>query len=104
MGYMIQITEDSAMEMKEHASKALKHMGKLMECVEELCEERGSMGERGDGSYGNRGGGRYGNRGGNGGGSYGNRMDYREDDEEFDDDDMGERRYRSRRTGRYVRG
>lgn len=62
------------------------------------------MGERGDGSYGNRGGGRYGNRGGNGGGSYGNRMDYREDDEEFDDDDMGERRYRSRRTGRYVRG
>lgn len=92
------------MEMKEHASKALKHMGKLMECVEELCEERGSMGERGDGSYGNRGGGRYGNRGGNGGGSYGNRMDYREDDEEFDDDDMGERRYRSRRTGRYVRG
>ncbi len=104
MGYMIQITEDSAMEMKEHASKALKHMGKLMECVEELCEERGSMGERGDGSYGNRGGGRYGNRGGYGGGSYGNRMDYREDDEEFDNDDMGERRYRSRRTGRYVRG
>ena len=31
---MIQIEEDSAMELKEHAKKALKHMGKLMECVE----------------------------------------------------------------------
>ncbi len=109
MGYMIQITEDSAMEMKEHARKALKHMGKFMERFEEICEEGGSMGERGDGSYGNRGGGRYGNRGGygggnSGGGSYGNRMDYREDDERIDEDDMGERRYRSSRTGRYVRG
>lgn len=49
---MIQIEEDSAMELKEHAKKALKHMGKLMECVEELCEES-QMGERG--GYGNRG-------------------------------------------------
>ncbi len=105
---MIQIEEDSAIELKEHAKKALKHMGKLMERVEELCEEGGYMGERGGGSYGNRGGGgRYGNRGGSGGGgSYGNRMGYREEDEDWDEDDydrMGERRGRSSRTGRYVR-
>lgn len=111
---MIQIEEDSAMELKEHAQKALKHMGKLMERVEELCEEDGYMGERGGGSYGNRsGGGRYGNRGGSGGsgggGGYGNRYGNRED-EDWDDEDeaifqrLGERRYRSRRTGRFVRG
>lgn len=74
MGYMIQIEEDSAMELKEHAKKALKHMGKLMECVEELCEES-QMGERG--GYGNRGGGRYGNRSGYSGGSGGSAMNIR---------------------------
>lgn len=109
MGYMIQIEEDSAMELKEHAKKALKHMGKLMECVEELCEES-QMGERG--GYGNRGGGgsgygsRYGNRGGYSGGSdggYGNRMGYRDEECDDEDDDFGERRGRSSRTGRYVR-
>lgn len=109
MGYMIQIEEDSAMELKDHAKKALKHMGKLMECVEELCEES-QMGERG--GYGNRGGGsggygnRYGNRGGYSGGSgggYGNRMGYRDEEWDDEDDDFGERRGRSSRTGRYVR-
>ena len=102
MGYKIQIEEDSAMELKEHAKKALKHMGKLMECVEELCEES-QMGERG--SYGNRGGGRYGNRGGYSGGlgGYGNRMGYRDEEWDDEDDDFGERRGRSSRTGRYVR-
>lgn len=99
MGYMI--IEESVMDIKEHASKALKHMGKLMECVEELCEDA-QMGERG--GYGNR----YGNRGGgysggNGGGNYGNRYGNREDDGWDDDDDFGERRGRSSRTGRYVR-
>ena len=95
MGYMIQIEEESAMEMKEHAKKALKHMGKLMECVEELCEES-QMGERG--GYGNRGGGSggYGNR-------YGNRMGYRDEEWEDEDDDFGERRGRSSRTGRFIR-
>lgn len=92
---MIQIEEDSAMELKEHAKKALKHMGKLMECVEELCEES-QMGERG--GYGNRGGGSggYGNR-------YGNRMGYRDEEWEDEDDDFGERRGRSSRTGRFIR-
>ena len=86
---MIQIEEDSAMELKEHAKKALKHMGKLMECVEELCEES-QMGERG--GYGTRGGGRYGNR-----------MGYRDEDWDDGADDFGERRGRSSRTGRYMR-
>lgn len=108
---MIQIEEESAMDIKEHAGKALKHMGKLMECIEELCEEGGYMGERGGGSYGNRGGGgRYGNRGGSGGssggggGSYGNRMGYRDEEEDWEDEEgFGERRGRSSRTGRYMR-
>lgn len=101
MGYMI--IEESVMDIKEHASKALKHMGKLMECVEDLCEES-QMGERGGyGRYGNRGG--Y-SGGGNSGGGYGNRYGNREDEDWDDDDDydrMGERRGRSSRTGRYVR-
>lgn len=102
MGYIIQIEEDSVMELKEHAKKALKHMGKLMEGVEELCEES-QMGERG--GYGNRsGGGGYGNRYGNrGGGGYGNRYGNREEEDWDDDDDFGERRGRSATTGRYVR-
>lgn len=85
---MIEISESKTEKLKEHAEKVLKHGGKLMQCIEELCEES-SMGERG-GSYGSRYGNRYGNRGG-GSGGYGNRMGYREDWEE-DDDDMGERR------------
>lgn len=94
MGYMIEIQESKAEELAEHAKKVLKHGKKLYECIEELCEEP-SMGERG--GYG-RGGMRM------DGGRYGNRMDWR--DEDWDDDDdpyMGERRGRSSRTGRYVR-
>lgn len=77
--YMIQIQEDKAEELKEHAKKMLKHGKKLYECIEELCEDS-SMGER---NYGSR----HGNYGGYSG--YGNRIGYRED---WDDDDMGERR------------
>lgn len=95
MGFMIEIHESKAEEMAEHAKKMLKHGQKLYECIKELAEES-SMGERG--GYG-RGG--YDNRGD---GGYGNRMGWR--DEGWDDDDdpyMGERRGRSARTGRYVR-
>lgn len=70
MGYMIQIEEHKADELKEHAKKMLKHGKKLYECIEELCEES-SMGER------------------SGYGRYGNRMGYRED---WEDEDFGERR------------
>lgn len=95
MGYMIEISESKADKLKEHAYKSMKHLGKLYECIEELCEDS-SMGERG-GNYGNR----YGNRYG-GGGSYGNRMGYRDEEYEDDDNDFGQRRG-VRGTGRYSR-
>lgn len=93
MGYMIEISESKKEKLSEHIEKALHEMGKAMA----ICEQFGSMGER-DGSYGNRYDdmgerGRYGMRGG-----YGMR-----DDEDWDEDEMmGERRRRSRRTGRYM--
>ena len=88
MGYMIEISEHKKEKLSEHIEKALHEMGKAMACVEQF----GSMGERG-GSYGSRYDGSYGSRGGS--------MGYR-DEEEWDEDDMGERRRRSRRTGRYM--
>lgn len=103
--YMIEITEDKAMDLKEKAKKILKIGKEMYECIEELAEDS-QMGERG--GYGNR----YGNRGdysggsssGGSGGGYGNRYGNREyDDWDDDDDDFGERRGRSSRTGRFVR-
>lgn len=79
----IKITTKKKEKMSEHAEKALKHMGKLMQCIEELGEDD-DMGER----YGNR---------------YGNRFMGERDDEDDDDDyPMHERRRRSRTTGRYM--
>ena len=87
MGYMIEISESKKEKLSEHIEKALHEMGKAMACVEQF----GSMGERG-GSYGNR----YDDMGERG--RYGMR-----DDEDWDEDEMmGERRRRSRRTGRYM--
>lgn len=109
MGYIIEITSEEKDELKDKAKKLLKYGKELYECIEELAEES-QMGERG--GYGNRGGGsggygnRYGNRGGYSGGSgggYGNRMGYRDEEWDDEDDDFGERRGRSSRTGRYVR-
>lgn len=94
MGYMIEISESKKEELSEHIEKALHEMGKAMA----ICEQfGGEYGQRG-GSYGNRYDdmrerGRYGNRG-----DYGMR-----DDEDWEEDEMmGERRRRSRRTGRYM--
>ena len=95
MGYMIEISESKKEKLSEHIEKALHEMGKAMACVEQF----GSMGERqGDGSYGNR----YDDMGMRG--SYGSRGRYgMRDDEDWDEDEMmGERRRRSRRTGRYM--
>lgn len=98
MGYMIEISESKKEKLSEHIEKALHELGKAMAAVEQMGGEYGSRyGERG-GSYGNR----YddmGNRGGYGSrGGYGMR-----DDEDWDEDEMmGERRRRSRRTGRYM--
>lgn len=97
--YMIEIETKEMDKASEYAEKALKYMGKVMQCLTEW-EDEGGYGERGGSqeSYsrsmmGSRGG--YGMRGGD--------MPYR-DEEEWDDDDMmGERRGRRRRDsmGRY---
>lgn len=96
MGYLIEISESKKEKLSEHIEKALHEMGKAMA----ICEQFG-------GEYGSR----YGERGGQGSGSYGNRYDDMgnrggygmRDDEEWDEDEMmGERRRRSRRTGRYM--
>ena len=97
MGYMIEISESKKEKLSEHIEKALHEMGKAMAITEQFGSEYGHrMGMRG-GSYGNR----YDDMGMRD--SYGSRggdMGYRE--WEDDDDDMGERRRRSRRTGRYM--
>lgn len=106
MGYVIEITEDKAMDMKEHARKILKHGKELFECIEEIAE--GShMGERG---YAR--GGRMGERDYGRGGSYGMRESERDDyrmgerypHERWEEEPsyMNERRGRSPYTGRYV--
>lgn len=100
MGYMIEISESKKEKLSEHIEKALHEMGKAMACVEQFGGEYGQRG----GSYGNR----YddmGMRGDYGGrGNYGSRGGYgMRDDEDWDDEEMmGERRRRSRRTGRYM--
>lgn len=46
--YMIEITEDRLQSMTEHVEKGLKHLGKLMQCLESLAEETsGAYGEKG---------------------------------------------------------
>lgn len=94
----IRITNKKREKMTEHAEKALKHMGKLMQCIEELGDD--DMDER----YGS---GRYGSGGGSMGERYpmGGRMNGRDDWEDDDDDErmpqMGERRRRAS-NGRYT--
>lgn len=84
--FQIKITTKKKEKMVEHAEKALRHMGKLMQCLDDLDE--GDMGERYPMNE------RYG----------GGRMNERED---WDDDDdekypqMGERRRRGS-NGRYM--
>ena len=81
---IIKITENKKEKLSDYAEKALKNMGKLMQCIEDLDDE--DMGERYDDDDDDDMGERDGYRGGgyNGGGS------------------MGERRRRSRRTGRFM--
>lgn len=91
---IIKITESKKDKMSDYAEKALRSMGKLMQCIEDLDE--GSMGERDDD---------YdddwdddddmGSRNGGGGGGMGQRRYRRESG------GMGEKR--SRLTGRFIR-
>lgn len=102
MGYLIEIETKEMQHASEYAEKALKYMGKVMQCISSWEDEAG-MGERGGMNYreedeeygrsmmGSRS--RYGMRGG---------MNYRDDDDWEDEDEMNERRKRSRRTGRYM--
>lgn len=90
---MIEITEDKVDKVSGHIEKALKYMGKAMQCVEQWMEESEGMGERG--SYGQRGsGGSMGSR------SLVSRSPYRNVIEEEDDEEeemgMAERRRRRR--------
>ena len=88
MGFLIEISEQKKEKLSEHIEKALHELGKAMACVEQFGGEYGQRG----GSYGNR----YDDMGERG------RYDMR-DDEDWDEDEMmGERRRRSRRTGRYM--
>lgn len=86
---IIKITEHKKDKLSDYAEKALKNMGKLMQCIEDLDED--DMGERDDDfdddddDMGER----EGYRGGGYNGGYRGGS-------------MGERRRRSRRTGRFM--
>lgn len=102
--YMIEIETKEMEKASEYAEKALKYMGKVMQCLSEW-EEEGGYGDRGgsQGGYGSRS--MMGSRGDYGSRSYGSRGGYNQrDEEEWDDDEMmAERRGRRRRDsmGRY---
>lgn len=45
--YMIEITENKLSEMSELAEKMLRYGGKLMQCLDDICEDgNGRMGRR----------------------------------------------------------
>lgn len=84
----IEISESKKEKLSEHIEKALHELGKAMACVEQFGGEYGQRG----GSYGNR----YDDMGERG------RYGMRDDEDWGEDEMMGERRRRSRRTGRYM--
>lgn len=94
--YMIEISENKLDKATDYAEKMLKYGGMLMQCLSEWGEESG-YGERGDEGYSRS---MMGNRrvyGGRNGG-----MNYRDD--EWEEDEMSERRGGRRRRdsmGRY---
>ena len=107
---MIRITDHKAEEMAEHAKKILKHSGKLMQCIEELCDESSRFGERGGYDHMSERGG-YGRSMGmrdhemphrDGYDRMGERYDHMGERWEDDPYMMGERRGRSASTGRYI--
>ena len=101
--YMIQIEEGKMDKLSEHIEQSLRHMGKAIQCIDEWMEEGGMKEHSGYGMRYNQGG-RYG-----GGhmnqrypiyGGYG--MGYK-DDEDWDDEEIAQRRGRRRDSrGRYM--
>lgn len=113
---MIEITEKKYDKLSEHIEESLRHLGKAMSCISEIGEPYGlgyrddesMMGNREGYSHGGRSyrkdmmGSRYGMRSRYD--NYGQRGDYgyRDDEDDEWEEEMGERRRRSRRTGRYM--
>lgn len=102
---MIEIETKEMDKASEYAEKALKYMGKVMQCLTEWEEEggfgeRGGQGGQGGGSYGSRS--MMGSRGGYGGrGGYGSRGGYGErEEDEWEEEEM----MSSMRERRGVRG
>lgn len=107
---VIEITEKKYDKLSEHIEESLRHLGKAMSCISEIGEPYGLSYRDDESMEGYREGyshegrsyrkdmmdSRYGMR------SRYDNYGYR-DDEDWDmDDEMGERRRRSRRTGRYM--
>lgn len=105
--YMIEISDSKVDKMSEYVEDMLWAGGELMHCIEKMKGEHG-YGEREGYSHEGRSyrkdmmGSRYGMRSRYD--SYGQRGDYgyRDDEDMEEDEMMGERRRRSRRTGRYM--
>lgn len=101
MGYMIEIESKDMQHASEYAEKALKYMGKVMQCISSWEDEAG-YGERGDMNYREEDE-EYGRSMMGGRKNYGTRssMGYRDEDY---DDEMSERRgsRRRRSNGRYY--
>ena len=100
MGYIIEIETKEMDKASEYAEKALKYMGKVMQCIssweDEAYGERGGMNYREHEEYG-----RYGKHSG----GMNERYPYMgmRDDEDYEDE-MNERRggRRRRSNGRYY--
>lgn len=82
------ITKNKKEKMADLVEEMLYAAGRLMSCIEDLTEEDGEMGLRDGGRYGMR---TISNRG-----TMGRRGRFDERDNDWEDDEMNERRYRRR--------
>lgn len=78
--YMIEITEDKLHSMAKHAEKGLRHLGKLMQCIDDLEDHSGS------GAYGERG-----------------RLNEEDEDRDWWDEEEKKRKYNDRYGNRMRR-
>lgn len=94
--YVIEISDSKIDKMSEYVEDMLWAGGELMHCLEKMKGGHGYGHKEHESSRDGRHSEYYHDRMGERG-----RMGYR-DEEDWDDDDMSERRRRSRRTGRYM--